>query len=244
MTLFFIADLHLSPERPQVTTLFLEFLKEQVLGKAEKLYILGDFFEFWIGDDYIPDEYQSVISALQTIRLHHTHIYLMHGNRDFLIGKKFCKLIGATLLPDPCLIDIDDRKVLLMHGDSLCTADIAYQTFRKKARNWFLQKLFLLKSVQSRLNMANQIRQKSKTESSLKPEDIMDVAETAVIDAFKRHHVPYLIHGHTHRPAVHSYEINDAQYTRYVLGSWDDSTPQNIKILQITQNSWQLRSVG
>ncbi|SHK41847.1 UDP-2,3-diacylglucosamine hydrolase [Marinobacter antarcticus] len=222
MTTLFISDLHLEESRPDITGAFLGFLKEEAPG-AEKLYILGDFFEAWIGDDERTPLQEQVAAALRALSENGTRIFLMHGNRDFLLGEDFCDRAGATLLDDPTLIDLQGTPTLLMHGDSLCTADVEYQKFRANMRNPQTQKLILARPLKDRQRMARQLRELSMATNRGKAEDIMDVTPDEVVRVMENHNVSQLIHGHTHRPAEHELEVNGEAAKRIVLGDWDEN---------------------
>lgn len=219
MSILFISDLHLDPTRPNVTQAFLRFIENEA-SQAEALYILGDFFEAWIGDDmqhpFIADVKQSLRSLTDT----GIPVHLMHGNRDFLIGKKFCKETGCQLLEDPTLLELFGQKVLLMHGDTLCTQDVDYLAFRGMVRNPDWQKDFLSKSLQERLTIAESMRAASKEKTSQLQYEIMDVTQSEIEKVMAEQHVQLLIHGHTHRPAVHKLEVNGKAAERIVLGDW------------------------
>lgn len=220
MTTLFISDLHLEESRPDITGAFLGFLKTEAPG-AEKLYILGDFFEAWIGDDERTPLQEQVATALRALSESGTRIFLMHGNRDFLLGEDFCARAGATLLDDPTLIDLYGTPTLLMHGDSLCTADVEYQKFRANMRNPQTQKLILARPLKDRQHMARQLREMSMATNQGKAEDIMDVTPEEVVRVMEAHDVSQLIHGHTHRPFEHSLDVHDKPAKRIVLGDWD-----------------------
>jgi UDP-2,3-diacylglucosamine hydrolase len=220
VTTLFISDLHLEESRPDITEAFLGFLESKAQG-AEQLYILGDFFEAWIGDDERTPLQDQAAVALRTLSDNGTRVFLMHGNRDFLLGKDFCSRAGATLLDDPTLIDLYGTPTLLMHGDSLCTADVEYQKFRAKMRNPQMQKMILSRPLEDRQQMARQLREMSMVSNQGKQEDIMDVTPEEVVRVMESHNVPQLIHGHTHRPAEHALEVNRQPAKRIVLGDWD-----------------------
>ncbi|MBQ0831486.1 UDP-2,3-diacylglucosamine diphosphatase [Marinobacter sp.] len=222
MTTLFISDLHLEESRPDITGAFLMFLKTEAPG-AEQLYILGDFFEAWIGDDERTPLQEQVAAALRELSESGTRIFLMHGNRDFLLGEDFCARAGATLLDDPTHIDLYGTPTLLMHGDSLCTADVEYQKFRANMRNPQTQKLILARPLKDRQQMARQLREMSMATNQGKAEAIMDVTPEEVVRVMEAHDVPQLIHGHTHRPAEHSLEVNGKLSKRIVLGDWDEN---------------------
>jgi len=222
LSALFISDLHLSGERPKLIELFLKFLRLEA-EKAEKLYILGDLFEVWTGDDYILPELEPVLSALKQLTSGGTPVFIMHGNRDFTIGAKFEEMTGCKLLDDPTTIDLNGTKTLISHGDLLCTDDIEYQKFRAKVRNpqWIQQALSL--PLEERLLLAKSIRTDTSEKSRLKPEEIMDVNQTAVKEMMEKWNVRQLIHGHTHRPEQHKISIDNAPATRIVLGDWYNS---------------------
>ena len=215
-----ISDLHLCQSRPNINELFFDFLKNTAL-QAEALYILGDLFEYWIGDDDIDDGLNGqVVKALAALADSGTKIYFMHGNRDFLIGKRFVKFAKLTLLPDPTLIDLYGKRTLLTHGDTLCTDDIDYQRFRTQVRAEDWQKVFLAKPLDIRRAEVKEMREGSEKAKQKKPIEIMDVAENAVLDLLRRYDLPALIHGHTHRRACHNLDINWHRTQRWVLPDW------------------------
>jgi UDP-2,3-diacylglucosamine hydrolase len=217
----FISDLHLEEARPDISAVFLKFLQQDA-QKADALYILGDFFEAWIGDDDLSAFNLMIMNALAEATHNGLRIYIMQGNRDFLLGKSFCKRSHCQLLPDEYVINIAGAPTLLMHGDTLCTDDIAYLKFRKKSRIWFFQKLFLLKSLATRKKIADDMREKSRAYTSNAPEKIMDVTQSEVERIMTKHQVQHLIHGHTHRPDVHEFSLNNSPATRTVLAPWHE----------------------
>ncbi|MGC4011909.1 MAG: UDP-2,3-diacylglucosamine diphosphatase [Pseudomonas sp.] len=220
MSVLFISDLHLEAERPDITRAFLHFLSTRA-RTAEALYILGDFFEAWIGDDGMDEFQHSIARALRELSDSGTRIFLMHGNRDFLIGQAFCRETGCTLLRDPSLIDLDGEKILLMHGDSLCTLDVAYMKLRRWLRNPLT--LFILRNLPlaTRHKLARKLRKESRAQTRMKASEIVDVTPTEVERIMRDKGVRILIHGHTHRPAVHELEIDGRPARRIVLGDWD-----------------------
>lgn len=222
MTTQFISDLHLEEARPDITRAFLAFLDQQATG-CEQLYILGDFFEAWIGDDEHTPLQDEVAAALRAVSDGGTDVFLMHGNRDFLIGEDFCSRAGATLLDDPTVIDLYGTPTLLMHGDSLCTADVEYQKFRASMRNAQWQQMFLQRPLADRQLVARQLREISMAKNKGKAEFIMDVTPDEVVAVMEAHNVQRLIHGHTHRPAVHELVANDQPARRIVLGDWAEN---------------------
>ena len=221
MLTYFISDLHLSKERPDLTSLFINFLTNEAC-KADSIYILGDLFELWIGDDYIPVFVKEIIANLNNLSKKNVSLYFLPGNRDFLIGKKFALQTGCQLIQEPKIINIDGENLLIMHGDTLCKDDIAYIKMRKKFRNKILQFLFLMLPLKKRFKIAELIRKKSKASATKKQPEIMDVNQNAVVDIFKKYQVNCLIHGHTHRPNIHRLRINGIDCERIVLGAWED----------------------
>ena len=217
MSSLFVSDLHLTEERPEANERFIGFL-ERKARSAAALYILGDFFEYWVGDDDIGAPFNSVIAGL--LRKLPIPLYFMHGNRDFLIGERFCAATGARLLQDPVVETIEGEKTLLMHGDTLCTDDVGYQAWRRQARDPAFQAAFLAKSLPERHQAVGQMREKSKAAIGAKPAEIMDVNEDAVREALRRHGVRRLIHGHTHRPGRHALEVDGKRCERWVLPDW------------------------
>lgn len=234
--ILFISDLHLDPSRPAITELFLRFLHEQ-RDQAEALYILGDLFEAWIGDDAVgPDE--PVIAALQAFSAQ-VPTYFMHGNRDFLIGERFAELTGIALLADPTVIDLHGVPTLLMHGDSLCTDDVQYQQFRQMVRNPEWQAFFLAKTIPERLEMARMARSESGARNQQLDDYLMDVNQQTVEAEMQRHGITRLIHGHTHRPAIHHFELDGRTHTRVVLGDWYDQG----SVLRVTADGMELEGL-
>lgn len=220
-TYLFISDLHLCASRPHITAAFLEFLSNTAT-KAKALYVLGDLFEYWAGDDDTESTFhQQIIRAFNALAESGVPIFFMHGNRDFLIAENFCQAAKITLLPDPTLIDLYGKKALLSHGDDLCTDDKAYQQFRSQVRDKQWQAHFLSQPLQSRKNQIEAIRARSEQEKSQKSLEIMDVNADAVNALIIKHHHPdLLIHGHTHRPNQHLLEIGGKVTIRWVLGDW------------------------
>ena len=200
--------------------LFFDFL-ESAARKADQLYILGDFFEYWAGDDDIDDPFNlSIVNALAALTSSGAAVYLMHGNRDFLIGEAFCQTSGATLLPDPSLIELNGTRTLLMHGDTLCTDDVEYQNFRKQVRDPRWQQQFLSQPLVQRKVIIEHLRRRSENEKQTKSIDIMDVTSASVDAALREHDYPRLIHGQTHRPALHNHHVDGRTCERWVLTDW------------------------
>jgi UDP-2,3-diacylglucosamine hydrolase len=217
---YFISDLHLSAQRKDITACFLRFMQNEAL-KAEALYILGDLFEVWIGDDDINEFSTLVANAISAVS-EHLPVYFIHGNRDFAIGKAFAKRSGMQLLPEQAVIDLYGRRTLISHGDELCTRDIEYMKFRKKARGWWWPKLMLALPLAWRKNIAENGRKISQNNHKALTEEIMDVTPSEVNSAMTKHRVNTFIHGHTHRPMVHEFEIDGIPRKRIVLGDWYD----------------------
>ncbi len=220
MAIYFISDLHLEPAQKAITDGFLSFL--DALNDAEALYILGDFFEVWIGDDYSNEYIELINQALQKCAAKGTKIYFMHGNRDFLVGQAWCDNAQCELLDETKLITLGNESILLMHGDSLCTDDIEYMKARVMLRNPQWQDQLLAKSIPERIEFAKQVRNESKESQKGKSYDIMDVNQEAVDHALSEANCATMIHGHTHRPDIHHWEFEGENRTRYVLGDWDN----------------------
>ncbi len=217
----FISDLHLSHDHPHSTELFLHFAADIAPG-AESLFILGDLFEYWAGDDDLCDPFHlRITGALSKLADQGTRICVMHGNRDFLMAGKLAAACNATLLDDPTLLDLYGTSTLLTHGDALCCDDIEYQRFREQVRNGDWQTRFLAQPLALRKAQIEQMRMQSKDEKKLKSMDIMDVNVTAVEKLLRQYHYPRLIHGHTHRPARHLHHPDGHICERWVLGDWD-----------------------
>ncbi|HJY78174.1 MAG TPA: UDP-2,3-diacylglucosamine diphosphatase [Burkholderiales bacterium] len=220
MPTLFISDLHLTEERPEANERFIELLEGKARS-ADALYILGDFFESWIGDDDLEAPFNAVIAGLLGgLTRRGVPVYLMHGNRDFLIGERFCAATGAKLLADPSVHEIGGVRTLLMHGDTLCTDDLEYQNWRRIARSETWQREFLAKSLAERRRAIVGMREKSKEVVQAKPADIMDVNDAAVAEAMRAHAVTRLVHGHTHRPGRHALTIDGRRAERWVLPDW------------------------
>lgn len=216
----FISDLHLTSERPAANEAFFEFLEREAPGAAG-LYILGDLFEFWVGDDDLADPLNAIVAGfLANTAKAGTPVYLMHGNRDFLIAEAFSRAAGATLLSDPTALDLFGTRTLLMHGDTLCTDDDAYQEWRKVCRSEAWQQPFLAEPLDARRNRMLELRAKSEQDKKAKPPTIMDVNDQAVREALRSHQCARLIHGHTHRPAHHTIDVDGRACERWVLHDW------------------------
>jgi UDP-2,3-diacylglucosamine hydrolase len=217
----FISDLHLSPGHLRSTELFLNFATN-VAPKSEALFILGDLFEYWAGDDDLDDPFhQQICDSLRNLNAHGTRIFIMHGNRDFLMDEELGSACNATLLDDPTVIDLYGTPTLLTHGDTLCTDDTEYQHFRELVRNDAWQTQFLAQPLAQRKAQIERMRMQSESRKSSKEMALMDVNLDAVHDLLRRNNYPRLIHGHTHRPAKHLHHIDGHACKRWVLGDWD-----------------------
>ena len=230
-----ISDLHLEEQRPDITRAFLALLDGRARA-AESLYILGDFFEAWIGDDAMSPFQLSICKALRALSNGGTQVFLMHGNRDFMVGKAFCKAAGCTLLKDPSVVQLNGEPVLLMHGDSLCTRDEAYMRMRRYLRNpltlWVLRHL----PLGTRHKLARKLRNESRAQTRMKANDIVDVTAEEIPRIMAQYGVRTLIHGHTHRPAIHKLLVGNDAAKRIVLGDWD----RQGWALQVDEQGFQL----
>jgi UDP-2,3-diacylglucosamine hydrolase len=214
-----ISDLHLCPTRSAINKVFFDFLRGPA-GEAEALYILGDLFEYWAGDDDDDPFNTSVLNALRALAGGGVALYLMHGNRDFLIGERFTAACRAQLLPDPTLMNLYGTPTLLMHGDTLCTDDVRYLEFRAKVRSPGWQRQFLMQSLTERKQIIAGLRSENAAEKKLKTEEIMDATAAGIEAALRTHGYPRLIHGHTHRPALHRHIVDGNPCERWVLADW------------------------
>jgi UDP-2,3-diacylglucosamine hydrolase len=221
MKTLFISDLHLDAQHPEITAQFLQFLDGEA-REAAALYILGDLFEVWIGDDDPDPDKQRVIAALKALTASGVPCYVMHGNRDFLLGERFCNESGCRLLEDPTIINLHGERVLAMHGDTLCTDDHSYQKLRAMVRDPGWQEMFLALSHGQRRMLAEQARAGSKAHIAQAMSEIMDVNSQAVLAAMRAAGVKLLLHGHTHRPDVHRFELDGTPAARIVLGDWHE----------------------
>ena len=233
MTYLFIADLHLSPEHPRLIRGFLDLLN-QYQSKNTQLYILGDWFNAWIGDDYTAPWLDEIVEHLKKFTQAGNQIFFLVGNRDFALGRKFLNQFNGTLLPDEYILNIANKKFKIEHGDALCTDDVSYQRFRRVIRSPLLLMLIKSTPLSFRQKLANGFRKKSRESQQYKTYDIMDVNTQAVDHALN--HVDVLIHGHTHRPEIH--DVNGK--LRIVLGDWRERTSEAM-ILEVDENGeWQL----
>jgi UDP-2,3-diacylglucosamine hydrolase len=233
MTTLFISDLHLEAGRPEIGEQFVAFLGGEA-SEAEALYILGDLFEYWVGDDDPNPYYAQMKAAIRALSDSGQTVYFMHGNRDFAIGEKFADETGVTLLTDPTRADLYGQSVLLSHGDALCTDDIEYQKVRTMTRNPEWLAMMMAKPLPERIAFAEHARQQSMARGDV-AEEIMDVNQGAVEEIFGKYDADILLHGHTHRPAVHDVNLGDRIATRIVLGDryeqgsivrWDENGPR------------------
>jgi UDP-2,3-diacylglucosamine hydrolase len=237
MSVLFVSDLHLDAERPEAIDAFVDFVSGECI-RSERLFILGDLFEVWVGDDDDDPTLARVIDAIASLRAYEVPCYIMHGNRDFLLGEHFMARSGARLLDDPAIIDLYGTPVLLTHGDLLCTDDTQYQAFRQQVRDPRWQRRFLARPLAERRRLAAGMRDASHAAKHHKPEAIMDVSSSSVTAMMQRHGVQRLIHGHTHRPAIHEFEIDGAAALRMVLGDWYTSS----SLLECTPQGCRLES--
>lgn len=219
MSTLFISDIHLSQGRPDMTAALVRFLAEDAPG-ADALYVLGDLFEFWIGDDDPNPLHREVADAFLALSQQGVPLYFIHGNRDFLLGRQFAKRAGMTLLGDPCVIELYGERVLLSHGDLLCTRDEGYQKFRRITQLKWLRWLFLRLPLSRRQAIAHKMRGQSQMENAHKSQIIMDVTPEAVDEMLRQHGCRLMIHGHTHRPAIHDFTLDGRAVRRIVLGDW------------------------
>jgi len=222
MATYFISDLHLERIESPITNIFTAFLDD--LNQNDSLYILGDLFESWIGDDNVSELSQYISDRLLMLSERNISVAIMHGNRDFLIGEDFCKASSIELINDPRIIEIDTKKVMLTHGDELCTDDKEYQAFRSVVRNPLWQKDFLNFPISKREKIAGEAKDASKDSKENKAMEIMDVNTDAVLRAFNDHDIEIMIHGHTHRPNIHKVSNEGKNLTRYVLGDWSKNS--------------------
>lgn len=229
MTVLLLSDLHLPAQPSRLREAFVAFL-EGPARKAQQVFILGDLFEYWIGDDVGLQIYAKEISRIAALTAAGVDVYFMAGNRDFLVGKTFAEISGAKILPDPYVIKLEGVPALLSHGDIFCTDDVGYQKWRRISRNSFIQGLFLLMPRRWRERIAGDLRSQSSSNKAAKTLEIMDVNDAAIAAAFKQHNVKRIIHGHTHRPADHQ---DSSGNERIVLADW---TPTRFEYLEISES--------
>lgn len=219
MVTFFVADLHLHGGAPAITQRFLTFLRRQAV-RADRLYILGDLFEYWIGDDAPLPGLEELYAELRRINAVGPPIRIMHGNRDFLLGDSFFRQSGCEPLAEPSVIDLGGEPTLLCHGDALCTDDVEHQQFRQTTADPAWQSAFLARPIAERQATAKALRAYSRSGEQGKPTAIMDVNQETVAEWMRRHGVHQMIHGHTHREAIHDFELDGRPARRIVLGDW------------------------
>lgn len=215
----FISDLHLNPNEPEATQCFFHFLQHQA-PKADALYILGDFFDLWLGDDENTPFQRSIIAALKQLTATGLPVYFMHGNHDFLIGDEFIRATGCHFLTDPTVITLYGKKVLLTHGDALCTADIHHQKFRKISQNLRYRRIFVSLPLWIRRLIAKGVQRSSQKHTTTATYTVMDVTQSALEQQMQAYDVLQLIHGHTHKPAIHEFTLGNKPARRIVLGDW------------------------
>jgi UDP-2,3-diacylglucosamine hydrolase len=239
MSTLFMADLHLDDNRPHITSLFEHYLASDEVRRADALYILGDLVEAWIGDDDDAELPSRIANATRAVRDAGVPVYFMVGNRDFLLGEDFAQRAGFTLLDDGTVHDLYGTPILLMHGDALCTDDVAYQAVRRNVRTpeWKAQVLSM--PLDARRAFAAKAREDSRTHTGNTHETIMDVNTDAVTEAMRNAGVKHLIHGHTHRPAIHHFELDGHTAERIVLGDWYEQG----SVLRIDPNGRELRAL-
>lgn len=219
MTHLFVSDLHLDGSAPAATDQFLKFLAHEA-PRATSLHVLGDLFESWVGDDDLDDDHARVVSGLRDLTARGVPCFVLHGNRDFLLGPRFEQATGCRLLPDPVVAHLAGRRVLLTHGDLLCTSDVRYQELRSIVRDPAWQRRVLALPLADRLRLAGEARAGSRAHTQRVAPVIMDAHPGAITAAFRAADVDWLIHGHTHRPAIHALEVDARPRTRVVLGAW------------------------
>ncbi|MBC7004628.1 UDP-2,3-diacylglucosamine diphosphatase [Photobacterium sp. BZF1] len=235
MTTLFISDLHLSADRPDITACFLRFMSTEARG-IDALYVLGDLFEMWIGDDDDSPFHQQIKTAFRQLTDSGVPCYFIHGNRDFLIGKRFSQETGVELLPEHTVVDLYGTATLILHGDTLCTLDEGYQRYRKKVHNRFIQWLFFRLPLSYRQRIGEKMRSGSSQTNQAKSQAIMDVTPEEVVHVMAELGVNQMIHGHTHRPDIHALSVNGEDGRRIVLGDWYDHgsvlvcTPQGCEL--------------
>lgn len=235
MAVYFLSDLHLCDERPRINALFVDFLSGPA-RHAQAVYILGDLLEYWVGDDTLSRDPPGFVAALRALTALGVPTFLMHGNRDFLLGAQFADATGCQLIDDPTVISLFGTPTLLMHGDTLCTDDTAYQTMRAQVRNPKWQQQVLSQTWEQRIALAQRYRSESQKQTRDKPEYITDVNQQAVEAAMRAANVTRLIHGHTHRPAVHEFMLDGRSAQRFVLPDWYE----NGGVLEWDENGYRM----
>lgn len=238
---YFLSDSHLEDSRPEVASLFLRFLRKGA-RQAQALYLLGDIFNVWVGDDHLTTVSKQVQQELKLLHKLGVKLFFVAGNRDFLVGKSFLNPAGIILLKDPTMIELYGKKIWLGHGDTLCTDDRKYQRFRRLVRNPIIKRLYLSLPLSRRKNIASNLRHKSIEYQKHMNLQLTDVNTHTVEREFDKHHVSLMIHGHTHRPQQHRHRVNNTDCTRFVLGDWHEhqayilcATPQDMKLIDLTK---------
>jgi UDP-2,3-diacylglucosamine hydrolase len=234
----FVSDLHLDAVHPEIGRQFAAFLETEARS-AEALYILGDLFEAWLGDDDPDPAARAAVRALRALTDAGVPVFFMHGNRDFLVGERFCRETGAKLLADGTVVELYGERVLLLHGDALCTDDVSYQRLRRIVRNPVVRAVFRVMTLAQRRALARRLRAGSREHVVMTAPEIMDVNAAAVARALRDAGVRTMIHGHTHRPAVHPLEIDGAPAKRIVLGDWYTQG----SVLEVSPGGYELRSL-
>lgn len=219
----FIADIHLSETTPSITALFRKFLQTQACH-SRQLYLLGDIFDYWIGDDVMSAFHQEIAADLNTLSQNNVDIFVMVGNRDFLLGQEFCQQAGATLIPDPSLIDLGEHRVLLKHGDDLCAKDTRHQLYRRISRISLIKRLFLTLPKKWRLSIAERIRHASQKHNKIKPKYLLDSCNATIISQISYHQADILIHGHTHNPQITHLNCQKSAKQCLVLSDWHETS--------------------
>ena len=241
MTTLFISDLHLSPSRPDITDCFVTFMRSEAIH-ADALYVLGDLFEFWIGDDDDSPFADKIRAEFKALTEKDVPVFFIQGNRDFLLGPRFCKQTGITLLDEVTLIDLYGHKTVILHGDTLCTDDIKYQKFRKTVHQPWLQWLFNRIPWFIKKRIVAKVQSDIRTDKQTKSFEIMDVNQNEVERVLLQYDVDLMIHGHTHRPNQHHFALNGTEATRIVLGDW--YTQGSILFVDESNIELQSRSLG
>ncbi|WP_392566990.1 UDP-2,3-diacylglucosamine diphosphatase [Utexia brackfieldae] len=221
MLRYFVADIHLSDKQPEISVSFIRFLQQ--LPNYSELYILGDLFDAWVGDDIQTELHNDIAHQLKSLSRRGIRTFFIQGNRDFLLRKSYAKKCAMTILPEIYVLKQGDKNILILHGDQLCTDDAAYQRFRRIVHNRLWQNCFLLLPAIFRQYIARRLRNRSRERNSQKADDVMDVNAQAVNDIMTKYRADILIHGHTHRPASYQFEYQGKQLQRFVLGAWHDN---------------------
>ncbi len=239
MTTLFISDLHLTESKPEITDCFFRFLRQDAIH-ADALYILGDLFEFWVGDDDNSPFNLSVKQALKTLTSSGVPCFFIQGNRDFLVGERFARETGVILLDEESVITLYGKKVLILHGDTLCTDDVKYQEYRAKVHQKWLQIVYNLLPLWLKKKVVSKVQGNIGEDKKMKSLTIMDVNQTTVEQRLKASNVALMVHGHTHRPDIHHFTANNQACTRIVLGDWYEQG----SVLKFTESDYSLLSLS